>query len=78
MTHSPGVCLCGVLARQDDTLTWFMFVCVVCRPGKVTHSPDVFVSLQASGMTKRRPGKVTHSPDVFVSLQASSMMKRRR
>ena len=33
----------------------------------MTHSPDVFVSLQASGMTKRRPGKVTHSPDVFVS-----------
>ena len=33
------------------------------RPGKVTHSPDVFVSLQASGMTKRRPGKVTHKYD---------------
>ena len=43
------------------------------RPGRVTHSPDVFVSLQASGIMKRRPGKVTHSPDVFVSLQASGM-----
>ena len=28
-------------ARQDDTLTWFMFVWVACRPGKMTHSPGV-------------------------------------
>ena len=40
-THLVHVCLCGVQARQDDTLTWFMFVCVVCRPGKMTHSPGV-------------------------------------